>query len=67
VMIAVSAKPGAFRNCRSASRISASMRSSEGRWYCVSEEGYANSTAAVPLAASRRAAKVDPLEALCYE
>src|SRR5580704_8994311 len=32
VMIAVSAKPGAFRSCRSASRISASMRSSEGRW-----------------------------------
>ena len=32
VMIAVSAKPGAFRSCRSASRISASMCSSEGRW-----------------------------------
>src|ERR1700677_3007892 len=32
VMIAVSAKPGAFRSCRIASRISASMRSSEGRW-----------------------------------
>src|ERR1700689_3768357 len=31
VMIAVSAKPGAFRNWRSASRISASMRSS-GKW-----------------------------------
>src|ERR1700722_11092539 len=31
VMIAVSAKPGAFRNWRSASRISASMRSSERR------------------------------------
>src|ERR1700683_634822 len=30
-MIAVSAKPGAFRNWRSASRISASMRSS-GKW-----------------------------------
>src|ERR1700691_1658476 len=32
VIIAVSAKPGAFRSCRSASRRSASMRSSEGRW-----------------------------------
>jgi hypothetical protein len=51
VMIAVSAKPGAFRNCRSASRISASMRSSG---CCVSDVGYANSAAAVPLAAGSR-------------
>src|ERR1700722_12531769 len=38
-MIPVSAKPGAFRNWRSASRRSASMRSSEGRWWCVSDVG----------------------------
>src|ERR1700753_4111580 len=39
VTIAVNAKTGAFRSWRSASRRSASMRSSERRWCCFSDVG----------------------------